>query len=106
MTARPLRTRRKRSFPDLGIDFEKLRAVNEDIIGWIWIPDTRINYPLLQGENNSEYLRTAYNLSQAVSAAYSWTTATRRISQIPTRLFMGITCETTRCSERFPISRT
>lgn len=52
----------KEVFPDLGIDFEKLRAVNEDIIGWIWIPDTRINYPLLQGENNSEYLRTAYNL--------------------------------------------
>lgn len=52
----------KEIFPDLGIDFEKLRAVNEDIIGWIWIPDTRINYPLLQGENNAEYLRTAYNL--------------------------------------------
>lgn len=49
-------------FPDLGVDFENLCAVNEDIIGWIWIPDTRINYPLLQGENNTEYLRTAYNL--------------------------------------------
>ncbi len=52
----------REEYPDLGIDFEKLRQVNEDIIGWIWIPETRINYPLLQGRDNSAYLRTAYNL--------------------------------------------
>ena len=58
----PVQEEPKEEYPDLGIDFDKLRQVNEDIVGWIWIPDTRINYPLVQGKDNSTYLRTAYNL--------------------------------------------
>lgn len=37
-------------------DLEALREVNPDVIGWIWIPDTKIDYPLLQGEDNNYYL--------------------------------------------------
>lgn len=37
-------------------DLAALREVNEDVIGWIMIPDTVINYPLLQGEDNHYYL--------------------------------------------------
>lgn len=38
------------------ISLEALRQVNPDVIGWIMIPDTKINYPLLQGEDNDFYL--------------------------------------------------
>lgn len=38
------------------IDLDALRQVNPDVIGWILIPDTEINYPLLQGEDNDFYL--------------------------------------------------
>lgn len=38
-------------------DLEALRAVNPDVLGWIEIPGTAISYPLLQGEDNNEYLR-------------------------------------------------
>ena len=39
------------------IDFDALRAVSEDIVGWIYIPNTRVNYVVAQGETNDTYLR-------------------------------------------------
>lgn len=38
------------------IDFSALKAVNEEVIGWILIPGTELNYPLLQTTNNEYYL--------------------------------------------------
>lgn len=34
------------------------KKVNDDVIGWIDIPDFEISYPVLQGETNKTYLRT------------------------------------------------
>lgn len=38
------------------IDFESLWAVNEDVVGWITVPGTRIDYPILHAEDNEAYL--------------------------------------------------
>ncbi len=43
------------------LDLEGLRTVNEDIVGWIQIPDTPIDYPLLEPDNNSYYLKHTYD---------------------------------------------
>ncbi|MEE1357675.1 MAG: class B sortase [Clostridia bacterium] len=40
---------------------EELRAVNDDIIGWIKVEGTEINYPFVVGEDNDYYLTHAYN---------------------------------------------
>ena len=42
---------------DFSVDWEKLLSVNKDIIAWIRIPDTNINYLVVQGKSNSQYLR-------------------------------------------------
>ena len=38
------------------IDFQKLKAINEDINAWIYIPNTEIDYPILTGATDEEYL--------------------------------------------------
>ena len=42
------------------IDWEYLKSVNQDIIAWIEIPNTIINYPILR-DNNLYYLKHSYN---------------------------------------------
>lgn len=39
------------------IDFDALKKVNEDVVGWIYIPGTNVNYVVAQGETNETYLR-------------------------------------------------
>lgn len=41
----------------LDIDFDYLLNENEDIKAWLYCPDTIINYPVLQSEDNDFYLR-------------------------------------------------
>ena len=39
------------------IDFDKLTQINSDVIGWISIENTGINYPILQANDNEYYLK-------------------------------------------------
>lgn len=39
------------------INLTALQEINPDVIGWIRIPDTQIDYPLLQGQDNDFYLK-------------------------------------------------
>jgi len=40
----------------IDIDFDALLADCEDIVGWLYSPDTVINYPVVQAEDNDKYL--------------------------------------------------
>ena len=52
------------------IDFEKLKEINQDVVAWIKIDNTYINYPILQGETDEYYLRKdiykRYNYSGSI----------------------------------------
>lgn len=43
------------------IDLVALRETNEDVLGWIRVPGTKINYPLMQGEDNDFYLNHTWD---------------------------------------------
>ncbi|MBQ9690643.1 MAG: class B sortase [Eggerthellaceae bacterium] len=46
---------------DMTIDWDYLRAQNKDVVGWIIVPGTTINYPIVQGRTDEEYLYQDFN---------------------------------------------
>ena len=56
----------------LSIDWEELKAINEDIIGWVYFTGLpQISYPILQAEDNEYYVHRTYDLSSDTSKAGS-----------------------------------
>ncbi len=53
----------------LKVDFDALKAVNGDIIAWLYIPGTEISYPVLRGTSNDSYIHTAYDGSYAAAGS-------------------------------------
>lgn len=60
------------------LQIEKLQKVNSDIIGWVEIVGTNINYPVLQGTDNDFYMNHNYEKEESVYGAifldnaYDW----------------------------------
>lgn len=56
------------------IDFEALQGLNDDVVAWIYCPGTKINYPVLQTNNNDYYLNRlldgTYNINGSIFMDY------------------------------------
>lgn len=55
--------------PPIEVDFALLQEENPDIIAWIYCPDTEVNYPVLQSEDNRYYLRRGSDGSYRVAGS-------------------------------------
>lgn len=47
--------------PEYYIDFAYLKSINSEVVGWISIPNTRVDYPIVQTDDNEWYLRYSFN---------------------------------------------
>lgn len=43
------------------VNFEELKNINEDVVAWIKIANTTVNYPIVQTEDNEYYLQKDLN---------------------------------------------
>lgn len=57
------------------VDFEKLKDTNSDTVGWLKVEGTSVEYPVVQGNNNSFYLNHSftkeYNAAGWIFADYT-----------------------------------
>ena len=43
------------------INLAALQEVNPDVVGWVLIPGTKVNYPIVQGTDNEHYLKVTWD---------------------------------------------
>lgn len=50
------------------VDWDYLRSVNPDVVAWVYMPGTNINYPITQTTDNQTYLTMDFNQQNGFSA--------------------------------------
>lgn len=51
----------------MDVDFTTLLNINSDTVGWIYVNNTNVNYPFVQGGDNSFYLNHSFNKKSNVA---------------------------------------
>ena len=74
---------------DGGASFEELRKINPDVCGWITLDHTKIDYPILQGEDNLTYINTDVYVILLCQEASFWIPAVTGIFQGKYSLLYG-----------------
>ena len=55
--------------PSFTINMEIMKERNPDTVGWIILPDSKINYPIVKSKDNTEYLTRTFEGKTAKSGA-------------------------------------
>lgn len=69
------------------IDFDTLKEINEDIVGWVYIPGTSVDYPILIGDTDDEYLNKDMNgNSNSLGSIFSYSSTSKDLTDARTVL--------------------
>lgn len=63
--------------PFMSVNFDELMRKNSDTVGWIKVDGTKVNYPVVQADDNDYYLHHAFNKN---SNAGGWIYADYRVN--------------------------
>lgn len=82
----------------LSYNFSQLMAMNPDVCGWIVMDHTGIDYPIVQGEDNFEYLDKDALGNRRYPEVSFWTGRIIGSLQIHIWYLWGIICRQEKCS--------
>ncbi len=54
---------------EFSVDYPGLREINDEIVGWIRVPDTTINYPIMQTGDNEYYLTHTFERNTNIAGS-------------------------------------
>lgn len=54
------------SLANMHVDWDALSKINSEVVAWIYVPGTRISYPVCQASDNEKYLETNFDGAQGV----------------------------------------
>lgn len=70
------------------IDWGGLQELNSDIVGWIYIPGTHVDYPILIGESDTEYLyKSSTGAANKLGSIFAFTDTSRSLEDAHTVLY-------------------
>ncbi len=71
------------------VDFDALLRENPDTVGWLYSPDTPINYPVVQGLDNERYLHRLFDGSTGRSGTIFLESQNQRDFSDPNSILYG-----------------
>ncbi len=48
-------------YPDIAVDIQKIKSEYPGVVGWLYLPETKINYPVMQWDDNDYFVHRLPN---------------------------------------------